>query len=79
MRTITIGNFRFRENNGHIYVYYVIDAKHEKYIGVLQKLLSPYLDFKLESNGDSNGEKTTVISTNAGVTSDKEIERFMKN
>ncbi len=78
MKTVTLGNFRFREQNSHVYVYLVLDAKHEKYIGALHKLLSPYLDFKLESNGDSNGNKTTVISTNAGVTSDKELEKFMK-
>ncbi len=78
MKTVTLGNFRFREQNSHVYVYQVIDAKHEKYIGALHKLLSPYLDFKDLKDGGKEGIKSTLISTNAGVTSDKELERFMR-
>jgi intergrase/recombinase len=79
MKTVTLGQYRFREQNGHVYVYLILDSKHERYLGPLHKLL-PTLDSKGKNNVENstitNVEGKEIIRENGAITSDKELEKF---
>jgi intergrase/recombinase len=90
LKTITLGQFRFRLKNERVYLYLVLDGKHEKYIAPLDKIVESYLKSqdnllssvdskgKIEGgvNGQSEGEAKGVTRNEGGLTSVTELQRF---
>ncbi len=69
MKTVTLGQYRFRERNGKVYVY-IVDGEKERYIGALHQIISE-LDSQIESKGQNNGKT---------MQTDKDIDsNFIRN
>ncbi len=86
MRTVTLGQYRFRERQGKVYVY-IFDNGHEKYIGPLEKMITTWeqstIDCHRQNEGDSNVKEersqssfTTDDATTPSGIAESELAHF---
>ncbi len=88
MKTITLGQFRLRERNNHVYLY-LIKGAHEEYIAPLDKIVDQFLDSQVDSKRDSDGkikeltnDTETTFTKSEGVyesgISERDLQKFIE-